>query len=262
MIQAEPQRLHSARIHESEGWLQPHHAAERRRNPDRSAGVGSGRHVHHLGRHSDSRPSARSARRSLGVMRIPDRAEMWIVRRDPVRQLVQAGLAHHHGARRVQLSHHRRVRLRHKIGEELRSRRGSHAPGPDQILVRDGNAVQRSSIAAACQLRVQFPRPRSRCLRSHGHESVEPRVELRNLVEALAGQLHRRHSAPSKPGCRLANRQWSALDSAEEGSGSYVSDMTTWGFRVSARRRRSASSASTTGCKRSICSSGMGGVKY
>ena len=115
------------------------------------------------------RPTRRSIRPATcsGFRGIANGPEMRIVGRDPVRQLVQSGFPHHHRARRVELLHHRRIAIGHKIGEDLRARRGANAFGPHQVFVRDRNAMQRPAIDALRELPIQLlsarraPTPRS-----------------------------------------------------------------------------------------------------
>ena len=159
VIERQAQRHHALAAHPFVGRLQSHHAAERRRDANRSARVRTRGERHESRRHRRSRPAARSAGNALRIPRIPNRAEVRIVRGDAIGKLVQPGLADHVGARVIQLAHDRRVIVRHEIREDFRSAGGPHAASENVVLVRDRDAVQRSAVDAAREFVVQCRAP-------------------------------------------------------------------------------------------------------
>ena len=96
-----------------------------------------------------ARSAARSAGNPLGIPGIAHRAEMRIGGRDAVGEFVQSGLADQHRARVIQLRGTTAVVIGDEIREDFRARGGADAARHHQILVRDGNAVQRATVDAA-----------------------------------------------------------------------------------------------------------------
>ena len=187
MIQAQAERLDAPSINQAIGGFQSRHAAERRGNANGPAGVCASCKERHSGGHRDARSAARSARRMLRIARVPDGPEMRIVGCDAVRQFVQPGFSHHHCARRGQLLDHRGIAIGHEIGEDFRSRCGADALGPHQIFVRDRDAVQRAAVDTLGQFTIQLLSASQRGITSHGNESVQNRIQFRDLIQALLG---------------------------------------------------------------------------
>src|SRR5882757_3614246 len=88
MVQTEPERQNTPAAHPPESGLQPDATAVGCRDPDRSAGIGAHGEKYQVRRDRRSGASTRPARYSFRVARIPYRAEMWIITRDAVCQLV------------------------------------------------------------------------------------------------------------------------------------------------------------------------------
>ena len=96
----------------TERGLQSEDPAERRRQPDRTAGVGADREVDDSCRDRGGRPAARTARHPLEVPRVARRATRRVLRRDAPTELVRPSDAGDHRARRPQALHDQRVAAR------------------------------------------------------------------------------------------------------------------------------------------------------
>ena len=103
-------------------------------------------------------------------------AEVWIVRGDPVGQLVQRGLAEQHGAGGLQPLHHGGVVIRHVVRKELRAARGADAPGAKHVLDCHGDAMQRPAYLTVLPLFVASSGIGERPLGCDRDEGVEFRV--------------------------------------------------------------------------------------
>ena len=189
MILRQAERHHALAAHPFVGRLQPDHAAERRRDANRSARVRTRRQRNESRRHRRSRSAARSAGNALRIPRIPNRAKVRIVRGDAIGKLVQPGFADHVGARVVQLAHDGRVIVRHEIREDFRPAGGADAASIDVVLVRDRNAVQRSAVDAAREFVVQYRRASS-CRRFRDREErIQARIRVRHPPQRFFRQL-------------------------------------------------------------------------
>ena len=101
-VEAPRDREHAADTHPSGGRPQPAHAVERGRNPYRAARVRAERASRQIGAERRARAAARAARDSIEIPRVAAGAVMRILARRAEGELVQAGLAEHHGARLAQ----------------------------------------------------------------------------------------------------------------------------------------------------------------
>ena len=108
--------------------------------------------------------AARSASDARAIDRIARRPVERIDRRHAAAELVGVGLAEHHRAGVLELLHDRGVVAGDVLVEEQRAGGGAHAPGLEEILVRDRDAPDRGSLrdrASACASR-RARGPRSR----------------------------------------------------------------------------------------------------
>ena len=136
---------------------------------------------------------------------------MRVDRADAVRELVQPELAEEHRAGFAQLAHDRRVLLRNPGREDPRSGRRADPFCREEVLDRDGNAVQRTSVPARRDLICGFARLRARDLRGHGHERVKARVDLFDARETRLGQLRRRDASIAYAGGGVLEREVDGL---------------------------------------------------
>jgi hypothetical protein len=101
-------------------------------------------------------------------------------------------LAEEHRAGFAKLAHDRRVLVGDPVGEDLRSRRRADPFCREQVLHRDGNAVQRAAVAPGRDLVSCFASLRARKVGGHRHERVEPWLDCFDARKARFGQLRRR----------------------------------------------------------------------
>ena len=195
MIQRDPQRQAPLPADRAVGWLQTHHPAKRRRQPNRPSGVRPARRENHPRRDRRRRPPTRPSGNPLQIPRIAHRSKMWIGRCDPVAQLMQIGLAQRDRTRRSQLSHDLSVVIGHPVRQDLRSARRPHSLGREAVLVCDGNAAQDSVIRCAGEFLKRL---------CNGEERVQPGVKTLDAIQRFPRQLLRADFAFSErpPGCQ------------------------------------------------------------
>ena len=140
----------ASRADAAERRLETDAAAERRRNANAAAGVAAGGGQAHARGHRGRGAAARSSRNARAVDGIARGAEERIDRRHAAAELVGVGLAEQHGAGAFELLHDGGVIVRNVFFEQQRAGRGAHAPGLEEILVRDGNAVHRKRPPSRC----------------------------------------------------------------------------------------------------------------
>ena len=109
--------------HQPVGGPQRAHAVERRRDADGAAGVGPERAEAQVGAERGARAAAGAARDAVGVPRVAAGAEVRVVGRRAVGELVQRDLAEDDGARGAQAPHDLRVLVGDAVGEEPRAAR-------------------------------------------------------------------------------------------------------------------------------------------
>ena len=136
---------------------------------------------------------------------------MRVDRADAVRELVQPELAEEHRARLAKLAYDRRVRLWDPVREDARAGCRADPFRREEVLDRDGNAVQRTSVPARRDLICGFARLRARDLRGHGHERVKARVDLFDARETRLGQLRRRDASIAYAGGGVLEREVDGL---------------------------------------------------
>ena len=145
-IEGRAQRDDTGRVRGPGRGLEADHAAQRRRNPDRSSGVGPHRPIAHPERDRDggaSRGSAGHARRIA-----------WVVHRPVVRvgaghavgPFVQIGFPDHDAPMPPHPCDERRVLGVGRPGQHASAGRGHGAPDPDVVLDRDDGPGPSSSV--------------------------------------------------------------------------------------------------------------------
>jgi len=131
----------------TERRLEAHATAQRRRNPDRSAGIRAERASRQTGHDRNRRAAARTARAATGVVGIASDAPPWVGGADAVGKLVEIGLAEDDGAGRPQPGDDRGIARRDPVLQDARAGRRSKRPRREQVLHRDRYAQQRTALA-------------------------------------------------------------------------------------------------------------------
>jgi len=107
---------------------------------------------------------------------------------------VEVALADEHGAGGAQARHDRASRAASTPARTARGGRGGHTLEVDEILKRDWNPVQRTTVAAGRDLAVGHVRLLARERGRHGDEGVERRIPSVDLRQARLRQVARRQS--------------------------------------------------------------------
>ena len=134
VVEARRQRETTIRRHEVVGRLEADDAAARSRDPDRATGIRSERRVGETRSEGGRRAAARAARDAAGCGGIRHRAEVRVLRRDSVGELVQVGLADVGVAGGLEPQNACRRRRRNVVGEDRGAVRGRQACGVEQVL--------------------------------------------------------------------------------------------------------------------------------
>ena len=114
------------------------------------------------------------------------------------RELGQGGFAEHHGARAAQAFHHRRVVSRDPVLQHARGRRRAHSRGGHVVLVRDGDAVERTPGPATSDLglglarlgQADFPSERDSAA-ERGVEAFETQIDRAGKAVAIEVDIQR-----------------------------------------------------------------------
>src|SRR5271157_2994485 len=163
---------------------------------------------------------------------------------------MQVELAQTDRAGGVQFLHDGGVLGRHVVLVQPGARRGAHSASGDQVLMGDGNSVQRPAIAAGGQLAVGLARSLERPFRRNGDERVELGVEALDAAEGGGGQLERREAVGAQRFGGFADgHTGSSAENAGAGSSS--------GFKSFTRGRKASSIASRDAATRSSSGSGI-----
>ncbi len=126
----------------AEGRLDADDAAAGGRLPDRGAGIAAERGVGHAGRDRRRGAAARAARMMALAPRVVDRPVVDVRAGGAVGQLVQVGLAEDHRAGALEALDRGGIVVRDPVGEQRRAEGGEDAPGGEQVLDRDRDALQ------------------------------------------------------------------------------------------------------------------------
>ena len=187
------------------GRLDAGDAAQRRRLTDRSAGVARrGRRAQSCS-HRRRRTARGTARHAGRVPGIPDRAIPARLVARPHGELVHVGLAEHHGAGRRQPLDDGRVIGRDEVVEHPRTATGLQTLGTEDVLVRDRDAGQRPGLAGSERLVGTLGR-RERRFGRHRDEGVQRRIEPRDALQIMPGQLNAGIGPQPQIGGHLSDR--------------------------------------------------------
>ena len=179
--------------HQPERGHQADDAAERRRAPDRSAGVRAERHRDQPGGDGGARARRGAAREVREVPRIARRRPRQIERRAGVRHLVGGQLAEEHGAGVVEPARRGGVLGGNPVDEDARVARRQDALRVVDVLQRERDAVQRAAVLARGDLGLGRAAPGARARSNVGRdEGARLRVVLLDAPDQRLGQLHRR----------------------------------------------------------------------
>ena len=172
------------------GRLHPDHPAERRRLPDRAAGIGPGRARAQRCRHRRRRAARRSARHVRGRPGVARRLDRAVLRRRAHRELVHVQLAERDGAGRLQARRHRRLVRGNEPAQDLRGAGGLDPAHAEDVLDPDGGAGQRSRIAPRLAGGVDGVGPTAGAavvdLQEASQRSVQPGCPIQELLGHLA----------------------------------------------------------------------------
>ena len=173
------------------GRLESSHAAARSRNTDRAAGVAPRRGRQHLQRQCGPRAAARTACVTLEIPRIVHRTEQQILIGGTIRELLRVQLSEQNHSGCPQACDDRRVLRGHEIGADLRTGGGSQPLRPVQVLVGDGDAVQRPASSPPNDLGLGRAGFLEGGLGPQRDEGVDCRVAGGNPIEAGLGDVKR-----------------------------------------------------------------------
>src|SRR5690348_11256252 len=129
--------------HEPPGRLEADDAAPGGRDADGPARIGAERELDVAGGDGRGGAAARSAREPARVPRVRNRAEMRVLRRDPVRELVQVRLACDGISRLLEPGDGHGALRGYVLGEERGPVRRDEAGGVEQVLDRDRRPASR-----------------------------------------------------------------------------------------------------------------------
>ena len=179
--------------HPAEGGLEAEDAGEARRDPDRAAAVGAEVQGAHAERAGGRGAAARAAGRPAGVPGIAgDPGERAVGDRLPA-ELRRGGLADQHRTLLAQARRGRGVLVPGLLARDREAAaQGRPAPGQDQILDRDRDAVDQAARFAPLPARFRSPRRLQRLVGIDQAERVDRRIEALDPVEHGAGGLDRR----------------------------------------------------------------------
>ena len=181
--------------HAAVGRLEPGDAAERGRDPDRPAGVGAERARRQTGRDGRAGARGRPAGDAVSVC-APGVTRVAVVRVDalgPVRELVHVELAEHDRPRAREPGHDRRVRGRHRVGQDPRATGRAYALRRIEVLRGPRNSVQRADGPSGHQLGLGRARRHERRVGAHRDERAKRAVEGGDAIEVGAHDLDRRN---------------------------------------------------------------------
>ena len=187
----------------------PQNAAGMRTLPPVSLPVAASAQLRGHGRRGAAARSARDARAVDGIAR---GAEERIDRRHAAAELVGVGLAEQHGAGAFELLHDGGVVVGDVFLEQQRAGGGAHAPGLEEILVRDREC--RTGPAGASPHRrhpCKISRLAAREVAGDRDEGVEILIELGDARQIRVGELQRRDLALRQPRRRLRDGQRSQI---------------------------------------------------
>ena len=156
----------------------PHHIAKTGRIAQRAAQVAAIGNRQHPGRqrHRSSTATATTGRGEIiWVECLP---KYFVIRLRAGPELGRIRLADGNSAGRTQAFDNNLVLVGNKVGKDRRAERSAYAFSQDQILVGNGQAVQRADLLASPERCIGLGRPLQSMLRQQGHNRVYPRIDV------------------------------------------------------------------------------------
>ena len=253
LVEARGERDHAVTRYATVGRLEPDRIGHGRGLANRTAGVRGRRRRRKSCRHRRRRPAGRAARRPLEVPGISDRAVIAGLVGRPHRELVHVGFAEHHDAGIGQAFHDRRVVRRYEVVEHLRAATRAHATGAEDVLVNDGQPVERPAptggafgVGTGCR--------RERLLTRHRDQGIELVVFGRDTIEQRLGHFDRRKITGLEAGGEFAQAQRVDAHHSITLGTRYSPSLTAGAF--SWKRSLWSDSVTTSGRRRCAASSG------
>ena len=142
-------RLHRRRAPRGRGGAESNHAAKRRWIAQGTAAIAAIGDRNHAACQAHGRAAAAAAAGLRQIVRVFRRAEHFVEGLRSRAEFRRVGFADADGAGLLDPLHENRIVLRHVVLEDSRSESGADARGFHQVLVRDGQPVQRSKRRAA-----------------------------------------------------------------------------------------------------------------
>ena len=171
-------KLHDAGLADQPvGRLVSDNAAALRGQADGTAGVGAERREGHPRRHGHGGAAAGATRMIVRPPRVSDGAEERVHRRGAEGQFVQPGLAQGDCAGLAEGRDHGRILVGHMLGVVPGPVGGQHAPGVDEVLDRDRNAVQQAAVPSRRQLAISPRGLFQRLVGCHRDERIQKPVQ-------------------------------------------------------------------------------------
>ena len=184
--------------HQAVGRLQPHRTAIGGRDADRTPGIGPHGRVTEAGGDGRSRAAAGAARGAAGIPRVVGLPHPGIDR--AVGELQQIGLGDQHRARLTQVRDHGGIARRGRGEDGVGAEAGDRACDVHQILDADGDAVQRTAVAAARELLLGPRGVGAGGFSESAHDGVELAVVAVDPLEAgFHDRRWRQRAAPVVP---------------------------------------------------------------
>ena len=190
MIQTRDKRMAAGSRQATKGRLQAIDAAQGRRNANRAVGVGPERKVHQPCGHGGGRTAGRAARNAREVVRVTRRAVVAVFGG----KAVGVGIHVHHAgqqpARAAQLAHREAVSgCGRALAEQLGPGEGGMAGNVEQVLHRVGHARQRREGALLAPQGIDVSGLGEHALFRHRGPGIDLRVNARNRLQRLAGDV-------------------------------------------------------------------------
>ena len=163
---------------------------------DRAAGIGPRGARAQIAGHGGRRAAARPTDRAREVPGIAGRPVPRVVGERTFGELVEVGLADGDGTRGGEPRHDGGIHRRHAREGRMRAIGRGHAGDVDDVLVGDGDAVERPAVAAVRDLGLGRAGFRARPLGREGDKGVECLLEAVTAIQIGLGQLDRRDLPP------------------------------------------------------------------
>ncbi len=178
------------------GRLEPENAAQRRRHPDRTVGVGAERQRHQAAADRGARAAGGTAGHAVEIVRIARGAVVDVLAGEIVGVFAHVERADEDGAGRLQPLDQRRIaRGRRQIAVDLGAGERRQAGNVEQVLDRERHAGQRRKPLASRPCLIERLRAGERALLGDGGEGIEQRVALADTRQRRFDDMRRADAA-------------------------------------------------------------------